>query len=154
MAMFIVEHHAFSIMNHFPVSHTAVHFTSKRTKTKCIIKNACAPHFHDELKAKLKAGYFSVIIDETTDISETKELFVKIKVSLSTDLPYALYFTQHISICVKSFLKLLKSFSEIFITSHMDQSEYRVVQVCSCTTTQTPLPLTNSLVNDLMVSMC
>ena len=51
----------------FPDSPAAVRFRSKRTKTKeCIFM----------LKVKLQAGYFSIIIDETTNISATKELAV------------------------------------------------------------------------------
>ena len=85
MAIFITEHNIpFNVMYHFtkllprlcPDLPTALRFKSKRTKTKCIVTNACAPYFHDVLKAKLKAGYFSLIIDETTDVSTTKELAI------------------------------------------------------------------------------
>ena len=41
---------------------------------KSIITNVMAPHFHLELVSKLKSDHFSLIIDETTDISTTKEL--------------------------------------------------------------------------------
>lgn len=85
MAMFLSEHNlSFRIMDHFselapklfPDSPTALRFKSKRTKTRNIITNACAPHFHDSLKARLQDRYFSIIIDETTDISTSKELAI------------------------------------------------------------------------------
>ena len=83
MAVFVAEHNlSFNIMDHFsdllpklcPDSPTALHFKSKRTKTKCIIKNACAPYFHNLLIEQTKNTYFSLIIDEITDVSTTKEL--------------------------------------------------------------------------------
>ena len=51
-----------------PDSKIAAHFKSKRTKTKCIVRNALAPHFHQELVQKLQKCHFSVIIDETTSL--------------------------------------------------------------------------------------
>ena len=63
MAGFISEHHlSFNVMDHFsdllpklcPDSKIAAHFESKCTKTKCIVRNALAPHFHQELVQKLQ----------------------------------------------------------------------------------------------------
>ena len=85
MAGFISEHNlSFNIMDHFtdllpklcPDSKIATQFKSKRTKTKCIVRNALAPHFHQQLVLSLQSTQFSVIIDETTDISTCKELAV------------------------------------------------------------------------------
>ena len=85
MAAFISEHNlSFNIMDHFsellpklcPDSKIAAQFKSKRTKTKCIVRNALAPCIHEELVEKLKTKHFSVIIDETTDVSTAKELAV------------------------------------------------------------------------------
>ena len=42
----------------------------------CIIKNALAPHFHKMLVEKLKDSFFSIIIDETTDVSTCKQLAI------------------------------------------------------------------------------
>ena len=58
MAGFISEHNlSFDIMDHFtdllpklcPDSKIATQFKSKRTKMKCIIRNALAPYIHQEL---------------------------------------------------------------------------------------------------------
>ena len=59
-----------------PDSKIETQFKSKRTKTKCIVRNALAPHFHQQLVLSLQSTQFSVIIDETTDISTCKELAV------------------------------------------------------------------------------
>ena len=85
MAVFVAEHNLpFNMMEHFsdllpklcPDSPTALHFRSKRTKTQCIINNACAPYFHQLVKEEMANSYFSFIIDETTDVSATKELAI------------------------------------------------------------------------------
>ena len=83
LAAFLSEHNiSFNVMDHlsdllpklFPDSNIANAIKCKRTKTKCIIRNALAPHFHQELVNKLCQKPFSLIIDETTDISTHKEL--------------------------------------------------------------------------------
>ena len=88
MAGFLSEHDLpFKVMDHlsdllpkiFPDSKIASRFKSKRTKTTNIVKNALAPYFHQELVARLRKGYFSLIIDETTDVSVHKELAVVIR---------------------------------------------------------------------------
>ena len=80
MASFVSEHNlSCHVMDHFSNllpklcldSKVAAHFKSKCTKTKSIIKNALSPYFHD-----LKNRHFSVIIDETTDVSTCKELAI------------------------------------------------------------------------------
>lgn len=85
MAAFISEHNlSFNLMDHFsdllsklcPDSKIAAQFRSKRTKTRCIVRNALAPYFHEELVKKLQAFPFSFIIDETTDVSTHKELAI------------------------------------------------------------------------------
>ena len=82
MAGFISEHNlSFNIMDHFsdllpklcPDSKIANNFKSKRTKSKCIVRNALAPYFHEQLVQRLQTSHFSVIIDETTDVSTAKE---------------------------------------------------------------------------------
>ena len=42
----------------------------------CIIKNTLAPHFHKMLVEMLKDSFFSMIIDETTDVSTCKQLAI------------------------------------------------------------------------------
>ena len=77
LASFVSEHNlSFHVTDHFsdllpklcPDSKVAAHFKSKCTKTKNIIKNALSPYFYE--------GHFSVIIDETTDVSTCKELAI------------------------------------------------------------------------------
>ena len=89
MAGFISEHNLSSNnMDHFsdllpklcPDSKIAAHFKSKHSKSKCNVQNALAPHFHQELVQKLQTSHFSVIIDETTDVSTAKELAVVTRV--------------------------------------------------------------------------
>ena len=100
IAGIISEHNlSFNIMYHFsdllpklcPDSKIASHFKSKRRKTKCIVRNALAPHFHQELVQKLQMSHFSLIIDETTDVSTAKELAVVTRVydgeSMNTNCP-------------------------------------------------------------------
>ena len=77
MAVFVSEHNlSFHIMDHLsdlpklcPNSKIASKVKCKRTKTKCIVTKALAPHFHETLVVNLKKEHFSMIIDETTDIA-------------------------------------------------------------------------------------
>ena len=43
---------------------------------KCIVRNALASYFHKKLVEKLKHSFFSIIIDETTDVSTCKQLAI------------------------------------------------------------------------------
>lgn len=45
-----------------------------RTKCTNIIKNVLAPHFNNELQNDIGDGHFSILIDESTDVSFTKIL--------------------------------------------------------------------------------
>jgi len=49
-----------------------------RTKRTGIICNVLAPHFQNELKNKINNGPFSILIDESTDISVLKFLGITI----------------------------------------------------------------------------
>ena len=70
MAAFVSEHNlSFNIMDHFSdlLPNLCLDLPTalqKRRKTKCIIKNACAPYFHDLLKEQMKNSSFSLIIDQ------------------------------------------------------------------------------------------
>ena len=57
-----------------PDSKIASEVRCKRMKTKSVVTNVMAPHFHSNLVHSLKKAPFSLIIDETTDISTKKEL--------------------------------------------------------------------------------
>ena len=85
MAAFLSEHDlSFNLMDHLsdllpilcPDSKIAAHFKCKRTKMKCIVKNALAADFHNKVVEKLKHSFFSIIIDETTDVSTCKQLAI------------------------------------------------------------------------------
>ena len=85
MAGFLCEHNlSFNIMDHFsdllpelcPDSKIAAQFQSKRTKTSSIVKNTLSPYFHEQHVDCLQKRHFSVIIDETTDVSSCKELAI------------------------------------------------------------------------------
>ncbi len=86
--MFIVEHNLpFRVMDHlsdlvsacFPDSKIALDFSSKRTKTRSIIKHVLAQQFRDQLEEVLKHIKFSVVIDETTDIAAKKQLAIVVR---------------------------------------------------------------------------
>ena len=50
-----------------------------RTKCTAIIKNVLEPYFHDDLREDLKETFFSLMVDETTDISITKLLAASVR---------------------------------------------------------------------------
>lgn len=88
MAAFVVEHHLpFQAMDHlsdlltdiFPDSEIADKFQCKHTKTRAIVKHVLADHFRGELYKKLQKTLFSIIIDETTDISSEKLLAIVVR---------------------------------------------------------------------------
>lgn len=51
----------------------------KRSKCTAIIKNVLAPHFVEDLRANIGNSKFSVIIDESNDISTTKLMGIVIR---------------------------------------------------------------------------
>ena len=85
MASFISEHNfSFNIMDHFsdllpklcPDSEIATILNANVPKQKSIVNSALSPHFHEEHVRCLQNTHFSVIIDETTDVSTCKELAI------------------------------------------------------------------------------
>lgn len=50
--------------------------TFKRTKCKALVKNVIGQSFKEEIIEKLKVNKFSVLIDESTDISSTKTMCI------------------------------------------------------------------------------
>lgn len=88
MAAFTAEHNLpIAVMDHlsdlvkeaFPDSEIAKKFKSKRTKTRCIIKNILAKEFKTQLITTLQRQKFSIIIDETTDIASKKQLALVVR---------------------------------------------------------------------------
>ena len=88
IAAFIVEHNlSFQVMDHlsevikesFPDSKIAMEFSCKHTKTRSIVKNVIARKFRNQLQETLRQRKFSIIIDESTDISSTKQLAIVVR---------------------------------------------------------------------------
>ena len=63
----------------FPDSKIASKFSSKHTKTRCIVKNVIATRFRHDIDNILKTTKFSIIIDESTDISSKKQLAIVVR---------------------------------------------------------------------------
>ena len=89
LAALFVEHNLpFQVMDHLSdlVSTTftdlkiAQQFSSKNTKTQtCIIKNVLAKRFRNAFDEILRNIKFSIIIDESTDISMKKQLAIVVR---------------------------------------------------------------------------
>ena len=54
-------------------------FQSKHTKSRAIVKHVLADHFRAQLYDNLKKTFFSIIMDETTDISSEKLLAIVVR---------------------------------------------------------------------------
>lgn len=67
------------IKSNFSESAVAKDFTLKRTKCTAVIKNVIGATFQEELVSKLKENKFSVLIDESTDISTTKAMCIVVR---------------------------------------------------------------------------
>ncbi|KAG0428531.1 hypothetical protein HPB47_024487 [Ixodes persulcatus] len=86
LSMFICAHSAMLASDHlgelcryqFRDSEGAKHLQLHRSKCSALIKNVVSPHFVDELLSDLAYGSYSLILDESTDISVTKLLGVVI----------------------------------------------------------------------------
>lgn len=86
VALFVAEHCSIVTANHlsgvikksFSDSITARGYRMKRTKCASLLKYVLYPHFKSDLAADVGEGKFSIIIDESTDISVTKFLSVAI----------------------------------------------------------------------------
>ncbi|KAJ8913073.1 hypothetical protein NQ315_006574 [Exocentrus adspersus] len=81
MAIHLAEHNlSFAYMEHanqfyshlFPDSQIAANFNCSRSKMTQLIKTKIAPYVRENLSKKLNSCSFSIIIDETTDISTKK----------------------------------------------------------------------------------
>lgn len=63
----------------FPDSKIAQQIQLKRTKTSCITTNVIGKAHREELAHLLKSTKFSVLIDESTDVSSTKSLCIAVR---------------------------------------------------------------------------
>lgn len=88
LAGFIAEHNLpFLVMDHLAEllssvcldSVIAANVQCKRTKTTCIIQNVLGPHFHSEVVNAVKQQPYSLLVDESTDMSTMKQLCVVVR---------------------------------------------------------------------------
>lgn len=88
LAAFIAEHDlSFNITEHLPKlimsickdSNIATSLKSSRTKTSETINHSIGPYVIETISNSLKTSYYSIIIDETTDVSTTKCLAVLVR---------------------------------------------------------------------------
>lgn len=105
LAMFIAEHCALRVVDHltdlckecFSDSKGCKDIKLKRSKCSAVISNLLAPHFEQELKNDIGKKKFSLIIDESNDISFTKLLDIAIR-----------YFSDSSKTFVTTFLDLVE----------------------------------------------
>lgn len=91
LALYITEHSSVSCIDHktdlvklaFPDSKTTDDLKMHRTKCTEVIKNVLAPHFTEELIKDIGQQKYSLIIDESTDISTSKQLGIVIRYFIS-----------------------------------------------------------------------
>ncbi|XP_047039292.1 uncharacterized protein LOC124644115 [Helicoverpa zea] len=103
LALYITEHSSVSCIEHltdlvklaFPDSKATDDLKMHRTKCTEVIKNVLAPHFTEELIKDIGQQKYSLIIDESTDISTSKQLGIVIR-----------YFSRKLKKVVSSFLAL------------------------------------------------
>ncbi|XP_011862741.1 PREDICTED: uncharacterized protein LOC105559223, partial [Vollenhovia emeryi] len=82
MALFIINHCALRNIDHLCQLNKKIFNTAKgveqiqlgRTKCTGIIKNIIAPHFISDLREDIGDSPYSLLIDESTDISVSKQL--------------------------------------------------------------------------------
>lgn len=63
-----------------PESKVLAKITLGRTKATAVVDGVIAEEQHDELKSKMRASNFSLIIDESTDIKATKTLAMVVRI--------------------------------------------------------------------------
>ena len=103
IALFVASHCAIKSCDHlgemcknrFGDSNAAKQLQIHRTKCSALIKNVLGPHFVNDLKNDIGEGMFSLLVDESTDISVNKLLGVAI-----------IYYSNTSNRIVSTFLKL------------------------------------------------
>uniref|UniRef100_H3AXR2 Uncharacterized protein n=1 Tax=Latimeria chalumnae TaxID=7897 RepID=H3AXR2_LATCH len=74
----MADHFTTLVKNMFPDSKVAKNFQCGRTTSTYVLKNALAPHVRDPLLSNLY-GLFSLIVDESTDRGDDKQLAMIVK---------------------------------------------------------------------------
>lgn len=104
LAMFVCAHCSIMAVDH--LSKLCKHrfgdsksgdFRVHRTKCTNIIKNVLAPHFNEEIVSDLRDQEYSLLLDESTDISVSKMLGVSIR-----------YFSRSLKTIISTFLGLVE----------------------------------------------
>lgn len=73
-----VDHLGLLCSKQFKTSEAALNLTLHRTKCTAIINSVLSPHFVTNLKESIRDNYYSILIDESTDISVNKFLGITI----------------------------------------------------------------------------
>lgn len=102
-ALLVAKHTSINVVDHITktvkacLTDSAIASSIQLSRTKCaaIIKNVWNPHFRQALRDDIDKSHFSLLIDESTDISIKKQLGIVIK-----------YFSRTRQTVVGSFLKL------------------------------------------------
>jgi hypothetical protein len=79
------------IKKHFSDSKIASNLKMKSTKASAVIKNAIAPVCHSKVVQHLKSNFFSLIIDESTDISVTKSMAICVRTLYNGEIKSLFY---------------------------------------------------------------
>ncbi|XP_017485766.1 PREDICTED: uncharacterized protein LOC108374302 [Rhagoletis zephyria] len=83
LALYVAQHSSIAPVDHLSEMckkkfSDAIEIRLHRTKCTNIIKNVLAPHFFEELRTDIGDSKFSLLLDESTDISVTKLLGIVI----------------------------------------------------------------------------
>lgn len=85
LALFCAQHCAISPIGHLSelckLQFYAKEIQLHRTKCTSIIKKVLAPHFEEELKIEVGENKYSLLIDESTDVSINKMLGKKLSLA-------------------------------------------------------------------------
>ena len=97
LPMLLSDHASRLFPGMFPDSQIASSYKSALTKTTALITNAISPELHEDVVHQMQASNFSLLVDESTDISITQHLAVLLRI-----------FDEDAGIVTTKFYKLLK----------------------------------------------
>ena len=97
LPMLLSDHASKLFPSMFPDSQITKSYKSAHTKTTALITNVISPELHEDAVHQMHASYFSLLVDESTDISVTQHLAVLLRI-----------FDEDAGIVRTKFYKLLK----------------------------------------------